>query len=294
MQQTEYTHVAFADESCWGHGRFRSIALVSTTADDARAFHKDLDALRKKYGKSEFKWENIGRPHGIALVDFFFQRRDRIRVDVLIWDMEDSRHKDVPGRDDKANFARMYYHLLHNVLKRRWPDGARWLICPDEQKEVDWLTLEQCLAWKGWAAEENLFTQHGLMLSLREFYNIEDIQPVASDDMPLVQLADLFAGLGTYSYLAFKKYNQWKRNHEQTAWLLDPGDCGVERLPLSKSDKKRLPILDHLRQEAGRRALQVSLDSSRGLCTRNPKKPLNFWPYKPQRSDDKAPSRTVP
>ena len=84
-----------------------------------------------------------------------------MRVDVLIWDMEDSRHKEVPDRDDKADFSRMYYHLLHSVLKLRWPDGARWLICPDQHGEMDCMTLEQCLGWKGWAAEAGLSPSTG-------------------------------------------------------------------------------------------------------------------------------------
>lgn len=289
MNQADYTHVAFADESNWNQGRFRSIALVSATVDDARAFHSDLDVLRSKHGTSEFKWRDTKQRYGIALADFFFARLDRIRVDVLIWDIDDSRHKDVRGRDDKANFARMYYHLLHNVLKRRWPDGAPWLICPDEQKEVDWLTLEHCLGWKSWAAEENLFTLTREMPGLREFYNIQEFRPVCSKEYLLIQLADMFAGLGVYSYNAFDKYRQWKSHRDATPWLLDMCDSDVEKLTLTNSDKERLPVLRHVRQEAGKRRLQVSLESSNGLSTKNPTKPLNFWLYTPQRANDRAP-----
>jgi len=209
MPKEQYTHVGFADESNWIQGRFRSIALVSAAVDDARAFHQELDELRQNYGKSEFKWRKTNHRHGIALVDFFFERCDKMRVDVLVWDMKDSRHKGIRGRDDKANFARMYYHLLHNVLKRRWPDDARWLICPDEQKVVDWKTLEQCLSWKSWITEENILTQSNITPNSHEYYNIHDLRPVRSEQYLLVQLADLFAGLAAYSYTSFIKYLQW-------------------------------------------------------------------------------------
>lgn len=289
MASPQYTHVGFADESNWNQGRYRSVSLVSAPVNDARALHQELDAIRKQYKKNEFKWKKANKVHGIALADFFFEHCHRMRVDVLVWDTEDSRHGGLRDRDDKANFARMYYHLLHNVLKLRWPDSARWLICPDEQKEVDWLTLEQCLDWKSWAAEENLFTLIGELPGQREFYNIDEIRPVNSKDYQLVQLADMFAGLTAYSYRAFDKYQQWKRDQNTAEPLFDISNCGVEKLALSKRDQQRLPILDHVRKGSGQRRFQVSLDSSGGLCTKNPANPLNFWLYIPQRPDDRAP-----
>lgn len=291
MTKVAYTHVAFADESNWNQGQFRSIALVSAAVEHAREFHRKLDSLRESFGRREFKWKNANQRHGIALADFFFLRLNRMRVDVLIWDMEDPRHKDVRGRDDKANFARMYYHLLHNVLKQRWPDGASWLICPDEQKEVDWSTLEQCLAWKSWAVEENILSKCGALPELREYYNIDQFRPVSSKKVLLVQLADMFAGVGAYSYTEFDKYVHWKNKQDATPSLFKPGDCGEPMVKLSKRDRERMRIVHHIRQEAGKKRLRLSLKSSRGLCTKNPNFPLNFWLYTPQRAEDKAPVR---
>ncbi len=293
MQEATYTHVAFADESNWNHGRFRSLSLVSATVKNARALHRELDIIRQEHNAKEFKWTNTKWRHGIALADFFFQRCDRMRVDVLIWDIEDSRHKNVYRRDDKANFARMYYHLLHNVLKKRWSDGACWRIYPDEQKEVDWLKLEECLGWQSWAFEENLFTRMDPASGLRQFYDINEFSCVSSIKFLLIQLADMFAGLAAYSYSAFDKYQQWKRDQDTAPDLFDSDGVSIEKLTFSKSDKERLPVLHHVREEAGRRNFQVSLDSSNGLSTKNPAKPLNFWLYIPQRPTDKAPVKPV-
>ena len=290
MMVEDYTHVAFADESNWNKGRFRSIALVSAAVADARLFHKELDALRLEHGESEYKWKDIKQRHGIPLIDFFFHRLDRMRVDVVIWDTEDSRHKGVYGRDDTANFARMYYHLLRTSLKRPcWPEGARWLICPDTKDDMDWTTLEQCLGWKSWANEVHLFTQTGEMSGLREFFNIYEIRPVCSKQCVLVQLADLFAGLAAFSHSDFEKYLQWKIDRDATPSFFQFQDCGVQPERLSSRDRERFPILHYLREEAGKRKLQVSLKSSNGLCSKTPKNPLNFWKYTPQRSNDKAP-----
>lgn len=288
MAANAYTHVAFADESNWNQGRFRSISLVSAALPDARTFHTELDSIRAAHGKSEFKWsDRLKKAHGIALADFYFQRHAKMRVDVLIWDTEDSRHK-VSGRDDKANFARLYYHLLHNVLKRRWLDGARWLICPDQQKEVDWETLEQCLEWKGWAIEENLLTKSGLIPNLRDYYCIHEFRCACSKEYLLIQLADMFAGLGAYSYESIKKYRHWvESNNKPKLFDLEPS------IKLSGNDKERLPILHHVRTQAGKRKFQISLDSSGGLCSKDPKNPLNFWLYTPQSRHDKAPVKNT-
>lgn len=284
----DYSHVAFADESNWNQGRFRSISLVSARKDHAREFHRQLNSLRAKHGKAEFKWRGTTRRHGIELIDFFFQSCDRLRVDVLIWDMEDSRHRGLRDLDDKANFARMYYHLLHNVLKRRWRGGESWLICPDEHGGFDWSTLERCLRWKCWAVEKSLLSSADETLGFREFYRIMELRPVNSREYLLVQLADLFAGLAVYSYAGFDKYTQWANDQEPSLPLFTNSRSETESLKLTSSDKRRLPILSHLERETCMRKLHISLKRTKGLYTHRPDGPLNFWMYSPQCREDKA------
>lgn len=291
MAAGSYSHIAFADESNWRTGRFRSISLTTATAADARQFHLDLVQLRRNHGTEEFKWKSIHREHGLGLADFLFGRLGKIRMDVLIWDMEDSRHKDLGRRDDLSNFSRMYYHLLHHVLKRRWPDDACWLICPDENKEVNWRKLEECLNWKSWTFEHNLFTGGTAFPAAREFYNISEVRPSCSKKYPLIQLADLFAGLGAYSYTCFHKYEAWKAANSGQASVFSTETGYSQDVSFSAIDKERLPILHHVRETAREKALPLSLKTSRGLQTKNPKAPLNFWLYVPQRPEDRAPVR---
>jgi hypothetical protein len=287
--EPNYTHVAFADESNWNRGRFRSISLVTADVECARKYHQELDALRKGHNKSEFKWSRFQEREGMRLADFFFERCHTMRVDVLTWDIQDSRHRDLRGRDDRANFARMYFHLLHNVLKKRWPDETSWLICPDQQKDVNWSTLEECLDLRSWAFEDNLLARDDAEVSIREFYRIHEIRCSSSQQFLLIQLADMFAGLASFSRECFDKYLLWRRQHSDCFSLFaEPAD-EAPQATFSKSDTARLPVLHHVREESGRRRLQVSLLSSSGLCTKNPKGPLNFWFYTPQRQDDRAP-----
>ena len=51
----------------------------------------------------------------------------------------DSRHT-VQGRDDLANYERMFYHLLNNSMKKR-PKSATWHIRPDQRSGIDWKRL---------------------------------------------------------------------------------------------------------------------------------------------------------
>jgi len=48
MMTSQHSHVAFADESNWNRGRFRSIALISAAVGDARAFRRELDEVSQE------------------------------------------------------------------------------------------------------------------------------------------------------------------------------------------------------------------------------------------------------
>lgn len=291
MTKVRSTHIAFADESNWNHGRFRAISLVSAKTDDARLLHCELETVRKKLNKSEFKWSNANKRYGIELADFFFSRQDKMRIDVLVWDTNDSRHCGLRNRDDLANFACMYYQLIHNVLKMRWPDNARWTICPHSQNQINWKTMERCLAWKSWKAETGLFDLLSKS-SFREYYRIEEIREVFSETHPLIQLADQFAGLGAYSYQAFERYQRWIHEQEGPSLAFDGSGTNMTGFKFSNSDLERLPILDHIQNTAKKFKLQLSLDSSGGFSTKRPERPLNFWLYKAQSVKDKAPLKS--
>ncbi len=287
----DITHIGYADESNWNTGRFRSIALVSMDVENAQSFDRDLGTLCNRFHKHEFKWQRIREQTGKALVDFSFDRIDRMRVDVLVWDMQDARRKDLVGRDDKADFGRMYFHILRAVMAHRWLKGSRWMLCADRQSAVDWPTLEDCLAWKSREKHASFLPTIDACDRLGGLYDIVECREVDSRHHPLVQLADFFAGLVAFSYLRFNEYLQWKEQQSGVDWLFDPADHGITTPTLSASDKQRFPVLLHLKQRAAERRLRLSLESSRGLRTHTPKDNLNCWLYTPQHPDDKAPTR---
>ncbi len=145
------THVGFSDESSWNQNRFRSIGLVTAPKDIAEHVAMNISELLAISGVGEFAWNRLrDAKHRLAaekVVDYVVKHSHKgaLRMDVIIWDTHDSRHN-VPFRDDTANLTRMYYHLISDTAKNRWPTDASWLYCVDERTDVDWDALQQCLA----------------------------------------------------------------------------------------------------------------------------------------------------
>jgi len=287
------THVGFADESYWNKGRFRSLGLVTATVRAVDLLNSELRSLLGGSNVCEFKWTRLkGAKERFAaekLCRFTVEKActGQLRVDVLVWDIEDSRHR-VPGRDDIANLERLYYHLFRNVLRARWPDDAIWRLHPDEHTALDWETVKDCLEAKSTSIEvdRTLFPVGGFKVRLRREFGIEDIQPVLSGDHPLLQLADLFAGLAVFSRDRFADYQKWLKDKSQQVLLFEDADHPSYS---SRSSQERFQVLKSFNQACKQKTLCVSLKTTRGLWTPDPKNPINFWMYEPQHPEDKAP-----
>lgn len=192
----------FSDESRHTASRFRAIAAVSLPAAVVTEFSGALADLLEGSSVTEFRWSDFqgarDRHCAIKMLDFFIDRLlpAGARVDVLVWDTQDSRHT-VPGRDDRANFERMFFHLHRGLMERR-ELGARWHLRPDERQDLDWRTVRQCLTSVGrW---RRYFEDPLLKASFSErFFDIATMKEVQSHSTPLCQLADLLAGLGPYT-----------------------------------------------------------------------------------------------
>ncbi len=291
----DISHVGFADESNWNKGRFRSLGLVTTPLGYIEDLEKQAKEILQESGIREFKWKNLrgARERFVAekLCRFAIEyaRNGYIRVDVLIWDIEDSRHR-ISGRDDIANLGRMYYHLFRNVMRARWPDHAVWKLHPDEHTAMDWGVLQECLENKSITIEvdRSLFTGGQFRFRLRQEFGIKEIKPVSSEKHILLQIADLFAGLGAFSYEKFNEYQTWLKEQSPQLPLLSET---IEFVKLTKKMKERFVVLKKFDELCKRYKMGVSLRTYRGLRTLNPENPLNFWLYEPQHPEDKAPTK---
>jgi hypothetical protein len=281
-------YVAFSDESYSG-ARYRSIASFSCLLSKLDKVNAKLRYLLEESDVSEFKWEKLKNAKYRFCADKFvkalwcFLNDADARLDVVIWDTQDSRHL-VRDRDDIENQARMFYHLHHQSLKRR-SVNSKWCLYPDEKVEMDWDSINKCLSMKG---IQSLLVELPLFGT---FYNdsyfvINDFKQVLSHNEPCCQLADLFAGLSVFSLIHYEKYNKWlSQNHSTLSFWED------ESIDLTNSEYYRFDLLSMFDNGCKKRKLGVSLKNKKCLFTHNPVNPINFWHYKPQHENDKAPTK---
>ena len=286
------THVAFADESSYNFGRYRALALVSMRADHVSAFRTLLADHLAESGITEAKWARTktakARFGAEKLLGTCLNEASngRVRADVLIWDTRDDRHA-VQGRDDNANLERMYYHLCRCTFRDRWPSGASWAVYPDEMTAMGWPLLRDILHREGFRQG---LRGGGLIEAHEKGFLVEGIEPVVSAEEPLVQLADLLAGLGAYSWGSFDRWEAWRDAMGRQPTLF--GDHA--EINLSNGDRERCKLLQQLTEYAKQRTWGVALNGTRGLRTRDPRTSrVNFWRYVPQHQNDRAPTRNA-
>ena len=293
MTRKDTTHLGFSDESHWNTGRYRSLGLVTLTSENRNDLTVAVQHILDNSGTKEFAWKNLRDvKYSFAaekLCDFVNRTvGGEMRVDVLTWDVEDSRHR-IYGRDDTANLARMYYHLMTSAITRRWPSGAVWQMHPDERTDMDWDELERCL--RGVPRKLKSHAQARLDGEAETSkLNKPRIDPVKSSSEPLVQLADLFAGIAAFSWNRSAAYDRWEAREDGQTDMFDDILDAAQPLAISKSESYKARTLQRF-DAFWLRAGGIHHDYGEGLRTWKPDVPVNFWLYIPQGDNDKAPRR---
>ncbi|MEX2281230.1 MAG: hypothetical protein WEE89_01955 [Gemmatimonadota bacterium] len=283
-------YYAISDESQITASRFRSIASVSLPVSVAASFNDRASECLEKSRVSEFKWHELKsakrRFCAMRLIDRVLDDLLAIdgRIDVVVWDTQDSRHS-VEHRDDDKNFERMYFHL-HKTLMLRRPLEAEWHLRPDERFGIDWRTLQECLhsvgSWRKYY-EQTLLAEE---FSVAQFH-VKSLKQVSSCDLPLCQVADLFAGMAAYTRTHGGMAVWWQHCQAGQGELID--EATARRV--SSADRERLPVICYFNERCKEKRLGVSLATHGYLFTPSPANPLNFWHYMPQHSSDQAPAK---
>lgn len=284
-------YVVYLDESYTSDSRFTSIAACSIPVEKWRDAVEEIQKAIESSGIKEFKWQKMKnakyRFAAIKIIDLVLGKfiSQEMRLDILISDNHDTRNS-VMNRDNTANFERMFYHLLANSMKRRGT-GSIWGVYPDQRSGIDWETARDCLNNKG-KQFENQKELPVFELSKNPGFEIRKFREANSEEKPLVQVADLFAGLAVFSILKFQQFSQWDQENNQTADMF-----GIPNsFSYSGADVVRFEVLRYFYQHCKAKSLGVSLRSEGGLKTPYPNNPINFWRYAPQSAYDKAPTRS--
>jgi len=279
-------YVVFTDESQITASRFRSLSAFSIHKTVWNKASTKISDILKDSNVEEFKWLKLkdAKYYFCAekIINYLFKYllQHKIRIDTIIWDTQDSRHK-VHGRNDMANYERMFFHLLNCSMKRR-PKSAKWDIRPDQRNGIDWNTVHDCLSAKG-AQQDFHHTIFGFFFS-DQHYLIESFEEQCSKAEPLIQIADLFSGLAVFSKDMYCKYAKWKQQKE-------PSLFEEENVSFSNRETYRFKLLGFFNNKCKAGKYGVALDSKQCLFTYDPNNPINFWHYEPQHENDKAPVR---
>lgn len=287
----DYTHAAFGDETNYNSGHFPGLGVVSLAQDRIELANQTLRGFLAESNITEFKWAKLRtasmRFLALKFVDYAIQEAnaENLRIDVLTWDISDSRHN-IRKPDKIDNLQRMYYHLFRNVLRKRWPDNAIWCLFPDEHSALDWRMVRVYLQMSRGLTNRERRAKNipGKRIPGEGDFFLEGVFQCRSHEEPLIQLADLFVGLGAFSREFYGKYEIWESSQ------IGDEDSN-NNLQLSHSEREKCLILNHLNTVCKKNKMWVSLKTHRGLKTVNPRMPLNFWWYKPQSLRDKAPAR---
>lgn len=281
-------YIVCSDESYISAERHRSIAAISFPQNNNEFINKCLFDILQESGVSEFKWRKVRSAKYMfcaeKFINFILDNVDQkqIRIDTIIWDTYDRRHS-VMGRDDKANFARMFFHLLKNLISKRERE-ANWEIYPDEKHEIDWETINNCLINVG---KRRTFLENPLFGDSfsEEFFKIDKFEQICSNEVPCCQVADLFAGLAVFSKKYYQEYKTWSMINGPQMTFFEQ----INETTFSSAKNERFKTLDLLIKKCKSMKLRVSIDTNQSLSTFNPNCPINFWSYVPQHNLDKAP-----
>jgi hypothetical protein len=283
-------YISFADESY--SKRYKSIATFSFKADFLETVNSYIEKiLRESNVEKEFKWERLKNAKYrycaekmINSVWDFVNIADA-RIDVIIWDTHDSRHR-VRNPDEMENYGRMFFHLHSKSLQRR-PKMSKWQIFLDEGVKIDWNIVGQCLSAVGKQRDfVDLSLFKGFFTNPHYTISKSDLIEIKSHEQPCCQIADLFAGLSVFSRTNYDNYEKWLNYTTDTLPLFPQ-----EKPKITNAEENRFPILKNFNAGCKQRKLGVSLKTKRSLDTPNPNNPINFWPYIPQHDEDKAPTK---
>jgi len=296
---------AYFDESGSQTEQFITFAVVSGEETALIALREELKGIKQKYKVSEeIKCGKLER--GITVrkvatewlqiaVEFATERR--IRIDVMVCDMQDSRNS-VPGRDDINNIERLYYHLIEFMI--RMHNHLIWKFYPDENPAVNWDKISEFISRTNFAKIKEpsslpLFDEPRPEAKVR----LLEVQPRSSKEEELIQLADIFAGLAWFSRNKecselpnrVECYENLHSSQKLFDLVEDSGDDKCSQC----NDKNRCGLTITLYCACKKRGMGLRLKGPKYLRTEKERcqDPINFWHYEPQSEMDKAPTKKI-
>ena len=280
------TYQAYSDESAINPtDRFVSVSVVS---GEATILNNLRDYLAEIINNEKVKEVHFGeitgsqRPVTKAAKSFInkvindFASSRKIRIDTLT--IENGYYFNIFPNNTKEEEIEHMYHILLSHIGRQW-NNEKWSFYPDSNSHVNWENIISFINNTKLIKNRKKPLLVKIMENNPSFTFNEIIQLISLDE-PLVQLADLFAGLARFSHeeqvdcsnIVINKKGAWQGKLK----------IGVEyRTDIVPKQKQcRYELIKELYDVCHKHGLYVSIRERKHLWTRKNNYPVNFWDYK--------------
>lgn len=264
--------------------------MISLQAELAESINNQIIKLNEASGVEECKWYKLSSAKDRFAIQKVIELcleiidPESFRIDVLVWDIEDNRHR-IIGRDDVKNLKNMYIQLLKNVIFKRWKGDTAWEVYPDQNNSIDWIHVLNILKKLPEYNDDSALFLDKQMKQFSCVHKVKVVEEVDSKLFGLCQAIDIFTGMCVFSHEKIEVFNEWMRRKSEQLTLFDMNTD----LKLSKKDKEQSTVLDHFISLSKTKSIKFQLTDNQGLRSMDPSQPVNFWLYDPKKSYDKAP-----
>jgi hypothetical protein len=163
----EYRKEMYSDEVGFdGDSRCQGISIISGKSENISDIRNRIERHLGEKDLKSLEWKDVSgvtakrvaKNIATAVIDKCISSSS-VRVDVLTWSLDDSRHA-VQGRDELQNLRVMYYHAVCNVMRKH--GLYRWKgLYPDQHTAIDWESevasyLRQTKVWNKLQRDEEL------------------------------------------------------------------------------------------------------------------------------------------
>lgn len=210
-----------------------------------------------------------------------FACNQRVRVDILTMDnqaMDNQAYYAPLDYSSKPELEHMYYCVVSHIV-RQWRN-TQWNFYPDVNSKINWneiiLFLNMTRLHKKKIRNPLLID---LMFADNPRFQFNEIKQLSSVKEPLIQLADLFAGIARFSHEKNTKCAQWVTTRKGKEQQELPLNIKNRANSINLAEQCRYEIIRELYNLCGKHRLWVSIKSRQHLWTRKPNYPINFWDF---------------
>lgn len=276
---------AYSDESGIFDQRYQAIGVVSGPDDELAQLRTALKNILNDENVSELKFVNIVRRKSktmkvaqrfltCAVREFAIQTR--LRIDVITWGDENSL--DVIQSNDRIAKLEDMYHRVLTHIGRQWRQ-INWNFYPDANSQIHWNQIISLLNRTSLARFKARLLQLLENNDPSQSFKFSSVKELGSSCEPLIQLADLFAGMARFSREEGEQCVQWLDSWGNKAQLRLSGllNGGYSVSDATRTKRARFELIGKFDKLCKRYKMRVSLRTNKCLWTFDPTYPVNFW-----------------